>query len=906
MSSPDKVFLHDRIKEISYDTGAGNFRLDGAIKGFAPFSNFYASGDAVFYAITDGTDWEVGSGQYIFDGSSKAIRRFAFNSSNSDNNVNFQAGVKEVFVSYPGKFSIFSANGMSTFNEPAASGLAFFASPHIVDYSSNLIWNTTNNKLGITKSDPEYSIDVGGALSYSSARVSGVIVGESGIMFSGVSSSYASSYSGGRQLEPFMRNELDPTTGSNAIFSLSGLVDQRILLDTQVKGSVFAGPVSGCGAGDCSPDYPTFRYLTLEDIPDLSTLYTQQHNASYSGDIAFYRDSGVIEYDHFLNWDKTNNYLGVNRCDPQYTLDVAGHSSISGELDVQKTTRLHKDLNVSGNVVISGNLDVQGNLTYIDSSTVTIWDKQLELASMSGTALANDAAIDDGGLVIKSSDSDKKWTWRDADDAWRTEQNVGISGTLKASGNSIFGNNLLITNALTGSGAAEFHDTVKTSGDATFYQDVLVNEDLKVSGTLNVSGTTIMDNVLDVYDNVYLHDNTFLKSNATISGNLDVSGVSFLNNELKTSGNVIFGKDLLVTNDMTTSGNAGISGNLDVNRDLFIYGSTYYDQDVTISGTLNASGNSTFDGNISAQKKLFVTEDSYFVGAATTSGNLNVSGVSIFNEDAYFTANAPVVMSGTLGVSGAAQFDSTINASGAASFGSTLTTSGDIRSHSGVIADRLNIDGNSSTLNYINGSTFFRQDTASDFSVRINGLGIVPYTHGSAYNGIEARAFNQSAAHKVAAVSGLNTGQSFIYSTYGVHDNGDVNYQRLAISGARHGNFEITTQAQGSGLVRPIDFTAPTNFTKDVFFTSNAPVVMSGTLGVSGVSTFNDNVTIKSETLASGDVNVSGLATLHGGLALKETTTPTALADHGKIYTKADNKLYFQDGAGTEHEIAFA
>ena len=58
--------------------------------------------------------------------------------------------------------------------------------------------------------------------------------------------------------------------------------------------------------------------------------------------------------------------------------------------------------------------------------------------------------------------------------------------------------------------------------------------------------------------------------------------------------------------------------------------------------------------------------------------------------------------------------------------------------------------------------------------------------------------------------------------------------------------------------------------------------------------------------LASGDVNVSGLATLHGGLALKETTTPTALADHGKIYTKADNKLYFQDGAGTEHEIAFA
>jgi len=42
-----------------------------------------------------------------------------------------------------------------------------------------------------------------------------------------------------------------------------------------------------------------------------------------------------------------------------------------------------------------------------------------------------------------------------------------------------------------------------------------------------------------------------------------------------------------------------------------------------------------------------------------------------------------------------------------------------------------------------------------------------------------------------------------------------------------------------------------------------------------------------------------------GVLAMKETTTPTADANYGKLYTQDDNKLYFQDGAGTEHEIAF-
>lgn len=40
-------------------------------------------------------------------------------------------------------------------------------------------------------------------------------------------------------------------------------------------------------------------------------------------------------------------------------------------------------------------------------------------------------------------------------------------------------------------------------------------------------------------------------------------------------------------------------------------------------------------------------------------------------------------------------------------------------------------------------------------------------------------------------------------------------------------------------------------------------------------------------------------------LELHEITTPTATANRGKLYTKADNKVYFQDGDGTEHEIAF-
>ena len=41
----------------------------------------------------------------------------------------------------------------------------------------------------------------------------------------------------------------------------------------------------------------------------------------------------------------------------------------------------------------------------------------------------------------------------------------------------------------------------------------------------------------------------------------------------------------------------------------------------------------------------------------------------------------------------------------------------------------------------------------------------------------------------------------------------------------------------------------------------------------------------------------------NGSMHIKEIATPTAVADYGAIYTKTDNTLYFQDGAGTEHEI---
>lgn len=68
-----------------------------------------------------------------------------------------------------------------------------------------------------------------------------------------------------------------------------------------------------------------------------------------------------------------------------------------------------------------------------------------------------------------------------------------------------------------------------------------------------------------------------------------------------------------------------------------------------------------------------------------------------------------------------------------------------------------------------------------------------------------------------------------------------------------------------------------------------------------------DDCAIGGTTPAAGSfttVNASDVVTLEKEITLKEITTPTAVGSYGKLYTKSDNVLYFQDGAGVEHTIS--
>ena len=98
------LIVKDRVKETTTTTSTGTYTLAGAATGFQSFS-VIGNGNQTYYAVTNGTDWEVGIGTYTSSGTTLS-RDTILESSNSGNAVNWGAGTKDVFVTYPAEKAV--------------------------------------------------------------------------------------------------------------------------------------------------------------------------------------------------------------------------------------------------------------------------------------------------------------------------------------------------------------------------------------------------------------------------------------------------------------------------------------------------------------------------------------------------------------------------------------------------------------------------------------------------------------------------------------------------------------------------------------------------------------------------------------------------------------------------------
>jgi hypothetical protein len=106
------LVIANRVKETTTTAGTGTVTLLGASTGFQSFA---VIGDAntTYYTIASqtGNEWEVGIGTYSTTGTTLARTTVLSNSSATQPSaLNFAAGTKDVFVTYPSEYAVAATN----------------------------------------------------------------------------------------------------------------------------------------------------------------------------------------------------------------------------------------------------------------------------------------------------------------------------------------------------------------------------------------------------------------------------------------------------------------------------------------------------------------------------------------------------------------------------------------------------------------------------------------------------------------------------------------------------------------------------------------------------------------------------------------------------------------------------
>ena len=100
---------------------------------------------------------------------------------------------------------------------------------------------------------------------------------------------------------------------------------------------------------------------------------------------------------------------------------ISGNKTFTGSFDISSASV--SGFTVTQNLVITGNLTVNGTTTTVNSTEMSIDDKNIVLGA---TSSPSDAGASGGGITLKGA-SDKTFNWIDSTDSWTSSEHIELA-----------------------------------------------------------------------------------------------------------------------------------------------------------------------------------------------------------------------------------------------------------------------------------------------------------------------------------------------------------------------------------------------------------------------------------------------------------------------------------------------
>ena len=141
---------------------------------------------------------------------------------------------------------------------------------------------------------------------------------------------------------------------------------------------------------------------------DSASNWTSANPTLLAGELGIESDTGYVKVgDGSTAWQSLAYIHGTKvSAYPLATADIA-NDAITGD-------KLANDITVANNLTVTNNLTVNGTTTTINSTTLQVDDKNIELGTV---ATPTDTTADGGGITLKGA-TDHTITWTNSTDSW--------------------------------------------------------------------------------------------------------------------------------------------------------------------------------------------------------------------------------------------------------------------------------------------------------------------------------------------------------------------------------------------------------------------------------------------------------------------------------------------------------